>query len=106
MIFLLMVVFGGLDMSFWKKYSNPITPLEPLKDSKTHFIFFNGVIGWGIPSALIWSLLMWACSANFNVALGLPVALILFPLGGLAVGWIAWHRSQKAIHGRHERDQS
>ncbi|TVP64074.1 MAG: hypothetical protein EA342_17180 [Leptolyngbya sp. LCM1.Bin17] len=59
---------------------------------KTRFIVVQGALGWGIPTAVLWWVLMRVMS---NTNANLPIALILFPVGGLFWGWWVWHMSER-----------
>jgi hypothetical protein len=54
-----------------------------------HYVVSWGMIGWGIPTALIFT---WAMSAMQGMSfLGLlPLSLTLFPMGGYLWGAIMW----------------
>lgn len=54
------------------------------------FVLLRGALGWGICTALLWSIAMWFLRPGFNIYFGLPVALILFSLGGIAWGTFVW----------------
>ena len=54
------------------------------------FIVMDGALGWGVPTALLWVLIMHFINPAFSFAHTLPVALVLFPLGGLVWGWAMW----------------
>lgn len=62
---------------------------------KRRFIIINGILGWGLPTGFFWCLFMWAFTPDFRPALSVPVALILFPLGGIAWGALIWRASEK-----------
>jgi hypothetical protein len=56
---------------------------------KWHFVFLHGVLGWGIPTAILFKLIMLFLE-------GLPftdeliIALIMFPIGGVFFGLLMW----------------
>ena len=66
---------------------------------KTRFILLNGALGWGLTTAALYSLLMWLV-LDTNLKVLLPIALILFPIGGLLWGWCVWSFSERAFHRR------
>ena len=66
---------------------------------KTSFILMNGALGWGLTTAVLYSLLMWLVT-DANLKFLLPFALILFPVGGLLWGWCVWTFSERAFHKR------
>ena len=66
---------------------------------KARFILLHGMLGWGLTTAVLYSLLMWlVMDASLKVLL--PIALILFPIGGLLWGWCVWSFSERAFHKR------
>lgn len=64
--------------------------LKRLMDKgKLHYIFVHGVLGWGVSTAILFSLLQAFSgeAAFFDV---LPISFILFPIGGLFWGLYMW----------------
>ena len=59
------------------------------------FIVINGALGWGLPTSIIWLVLMRFISPNLNLKIYVPLALLVFPLSGLAVGWCIWQLSER-----------
>lgn len=57
---------------------------------KARFILFRGVLGWGVTTAVLYSLMMWFV-LDSNIKMLLPISLIVFPTGGLLWGWSLWH---------------
>ena len=58
------------------------------KQGRSRFIWVRGVLGWGVPTAIVWSAIM-AWSEGWTKFLQLlPIALITFPIGGYF--WGAW----------------
>ncbi|AKC87023.1 hypothetical protein WQ53_09990 [Pseudoxanthomonas suwonensis] len=53
------------------------------------FVLVRGALGWGLTTALIYSLLMWGI-AGADLRVLLPLSLLLFPLGGLLWGAAMW----------------
>ena len=53
------------------------------------FVLFWGVAVWGVGTAIFWSLFMWLAS-DINLRRLLPMALLLFPIGGLIWGSLMW----------------
>lgn len=57
---------------------------------RRHFIVWSGVIGWGVPTALLFSVGMawWLADRTFlDVA---PLAIVVFPIGGYFWGAVMW----------------
>ncbi len=78
--------------------SNKLEKWEKLRaKGKWHFILIYGVLGWGVGTAALFSLI-------FPLVMGhkvpfLPVfasSIVLFPLGGIAWGYCMWILSEKA----------
>ncbi|MHC4375837.1 MAG: hypothetical protein ACYS26_04465 [Planctomycetota bacterium] len=55
---------------------------------RTRFILVRGVLGWGVTTAVLWSVLM-AISEGWSPWSTLPTALALFPIGGYFWGAFA-----------------
>lgn len=53
------------------------------------FVLLRGVLGWGLTTALLYSLIMSAVTGA-NLRLLLPTSLVLFPVGGLVWGAAMW----------------
>jgi hypothetical protein len=66
--------------SKWKKIRN---------QGFFRFVLIHGVLGWGIGTAVLYSLIMWLMS-DVDIGRLLPLALVFFPLGGLLWGAIVW----------------
>ncbi len=71
-----------------------------IRQGKWRYIFLYGVLGWGIGSAILYSLFLHITgSAHFTSSIKL--ALILFPIAGFFWGLVMWrilnkkHQSQK-----------
>lgn len=65
---------------------------------KKKFVWRQGVLGWGVPTAVLYNVLMYlwdygmttdelASEAFWTRA---SMSLILFPLGGVLFGWLMW----------------
>jgi hypothetical protein len=70
--------------------------------NRRRFILLFGVLGWGVPSAFLFSLLFvlrkgfppgWYLTSGFLS--GLALALILFGIGGVFLGATLWERFAK-----------
>lgn len=58
------------------------------------FILIYGVLGWGLTTALLFSVISsFIGPRTFSEILGL--AMIIFPLGGVAWGWMMWWLSER-----------
>lgn len=60
------------------------------------YIIYNGVVGWGIPTAILYSILttLWETQTielNNEFFETLIISIILFPLGGIGFGIWTWH---------------
>ena len=54
------------------------------------FVLLRGALGWGVPVAILWSLLMWLVSPDKHLPTLLVLAIIIFPLGGVIWGVVMW----------------
>ena len=59
------------------------------------FIWKYGVIRWGILTAILSSLMMGAWKGWEHLYVSLPVALIVFPIGGYFWGSMVWASMEK-----------
>ncbi|MCF4008159.1 hypothetical protein [Rheinheimera sp. UJ63] len=60
-----------------------------VKKGKWSYVLKHGVLGWGVPTAILWSAIMhFIGSIPFNESIFL--ALVLFPIGGLFWGLFMW----------------
>jgi hypothetical protein len=74
---------------------------------RRRFVWVNGVVGWGIPTAILWSIWMgysigWNRTVSFLIS-----ALIFFPIGGYFWGAWMWYwmeRSYKKAFGTEQAD--
>lgn len=66
---------------------------------KRNFILLHGVLGWGLVTALLYSLMMWWLM-DASLKQLLPLTLVLFPLGGVFWGWAVWTASERAFDKR------
>lgn len=65
-----------------------------ISKGKWNYIIFHGVIGWGVTTAVLFSLLQsFTGEANFLEVLG--PSLLLFPLGGVGWGAFMWSNFNK-----------
>jgi hypothetical protein len=69
-------------------------------ENRTSFIWTYGVLGWGVGTAVLWTVCMtWANGWSNLLTIGIP-ALILFPIGGYFWGAIMWSYSQTVTKNR------
>lgn len=57
---------------------------------KARFILLRGVLGWGLTTAILYSLVLWLV-LDTDIKMLLPISLVIFPMGGLLWGWSMWH---------------
>jgi hypothetical protein len=62
---------------------------------RSRFVLFYGVLGWGIPTAILFVLLRSYQEGWDSFLFQLIPALVLFPLGGIVVGRVLWNRLMK-----------
>ncbi|WP_313929415.1 hypothetical protein [Pseudoxanthomonas sp.] len=58
------------------------------------FIVYRGMLGWGLPTAVLWCGLMMVFTEREFLPL-LTAALIGFPIGGLVWGGAMWFMAEK-----------
>ncbi|RMF07330.1 MAG: hypothetical protein D6762_07765 [Candidatus Neomarinimicrobiota bacterium] len=59
------------------------------------FIWFRGVLVWGVSTAILWSLFMMALPYFHELRPSLGTAIILFPIGGYFWGVWVWKFAEK-----------
>ncbi len=64
------------------------------KQGFVRFVLIRGVLGWGIVTAILYSLLMWVFSDS-DMSRLLPISLVIFPIGGLLWGAFIWWFSDR-----------
>lgn len=62
---------------------------------RNNFIWKRGVLGWGLGTAVLWSILMQVISPQEPLWLRPLIAVILFPIGGYVWGVWAWKLAEK-----------
>jgi hypothetical protein len=82
-----------------KETSNPETKPSRqnriLAKGRTHFILWRGVIGWGITTALGFSLIMgWGQPLESALPI-LLISLVIFPIVGFFWGSLMWRWIEK-----------
>lgn len=63
---------------------------------KQRFVLVNGVLGWGVTTAILWSVLMEIIEPSQSIWVRPITALIIFPIAGVAFGHLMWNKSEKA----------
>ncbi len=69
---------------------------------RSRYIWRHGVLGWGVTVAIAWSLSMAWMDGWDQLPILLPLALVLFPIGGYFFGAFMW-RVLDAMSGRSNR---
>ena len=64
---------------------------------KWHYILFHGAIGWGVTTAVLFSLLQ-SFISEVEFTDNIWLALIIFPLGGIGWGAFMWSYYQKKVN--------
>ena len=63
---------------------------------KQRFVLINGVLGWGVTTAILWAALMEYIEPSENIWVRPIIALFIFPIAGVAFGHLMWKKSEKA----------
>ena len=63
---------------------------------KQRFVLVNGVLGWGVTTAILWCVLMELIEPSQNIWVRPIIALIIFPIAGIVFGHLMWDKSEKA----------
>lgn len=61
---------------------------------KFRFILLRGPLGWGIPTAILFQLIM-HLTGEQDFFDGIISSLIIFPLIGILFGYFMWHSKHK-----------
>jgi hypothetical protein len=69
------------DSERWAKFS---------KLGRTQYVLRFGVLGWGIPTAILFALIQSYRRGSDGFLVQLIPALIIFPLGGILFGRLMW----------------
>ncbi len=64
------------------------------KKGMLRFVLLYGVLGWGLITAVLYSILMWLFS-DIGLHRILPLSLLIFPVGGVLWGCIMWWLSER-----------
>ena len=62
--------------------------------NKFRFILLNGVLGWGIPTAIFFQLIMHFTDER-DFFDGIISSLIIFPITGILFGYFLWNSKHK-----------
>jgi len=62
---------------------------------RTKFIWLRGVLGWGVTTAVLSSLIMTVFQGFPTFLFRLGIAMILFPIGGYFWGIWVWELAEK-----------
>ena len=76
----------------FRSNSDKLTKLSTL--GRTRFVLLYGVLGWGVPTAILFALVQGYLDGWDGLLLKLMMALVLFPLGGIAWGLFMWKMQQ------------
>ena len=76
----------GSDSEKWAKIS---------KLGRTQYVLRYGVLGWGVPTAILFALIQSYRLGSDGFLFQLIPALIIFPLGGILFGRIMWRVMEK-----------
>lgn len=76
----------GMNIEKWEKTRTK---------GKKRFLWINGFIGWGVTTAILWSIFMEVSQPSEDVWIRPVIALILFPIGGLAWAHFVWKHTEK-----------
>jgi len=57
---------------------------------RKRFVWVHGVLGWGLPMAITCPVLLAVFQGWERLPLNLPIALVLFPIGGYWFGAWMW----------------
>ncbi len=64
---------------------------------KWHFIIVHGVIGWGLLTAILFSIVNYLTN-DTQFLEGMDNYFIIFPIGGIAWGYAMWLRLYNQYH--------
>lgn len=65
------------------------------KLGRNRFVLLVGVLGWGVPTAILFVVLQCLQEGWDSFLVQLVIALIIFPLGGLAWGLLMWKMMER-----------
>jgi hypothetical protein len=67
-----------------------------INQNKFRFILLKGFLGWGIPTAIIFQLIM-HFTGERNFFDGLILSLIIFPITGIIFGYFLWKTKSRKL---------
>ena len=76
-------------------HSDSEKPVTFSKLSRSQYVFRFGFLGWGIPTAILFTLIQSYRLGSDGFLFQLIPALIIFPLGGILFGRIMWWMMQR-----------
>lgn len=62
---------------------------------KRRFVLVNGVLGWGLLTAILWLAFMWAIMPTHFTNINLAIVFTTFPIGGFFWGYWVWYLSER-----------
>ena len=54
------------------------------------FVLKHGILGWGLPTAILWSICVGADEGFASLPVLLIISLMIFPAGGYVFGRVLW----------------
>jgi hypothetical protein len=81
-----------------KSASEKLAKLSKL--GRTQYVLRFGVLGWGIPTAILFSLVQGYRLGWDGFLFQLILALILFPIGGILFGRLMW----RVLENKHAKE--
>ena len=76
-------------------HSDSDKPAKVSKLTRSQYVLRFGVLGWGIPTAILFALIQSYRLGSDGFLFQLIPALIIFPLGGILFGRIMWWMMEK-----------
>lgn len=73
------------------------------KKGRRHFIWFQGVLFWGIITGIMWSVAMAYYSPSEHIYIRPMIALTVFPISGYFGSKWTWNRNEQK-YGDYDRD--
>lgn len=73
---------------------------------KNRFVWVNGVLIWGLTTAILWSIMMEIVQPSNDIWIRPLIALIIFPIGGIAFGHFTWHASEKKYKAQMDKQKT